>query len=135
MNRDLHPTDGARYLLEREAELDGGARARYRAAIYTPDAEFAVVFYNLLAKVLSDPQGRKGLMAATAANKARVRTQLATIVPDGGTDHMTALRTGLAIAASLVLLGLQLILTRLLIDGPLRVLGQPLVRSSAAGSE
>jgi hypothetical protein len=41
MNRDLHPTDGARYLLEREAELDRGARARYRVAIYTPDAAFA----------------------------------------------------------------------------------------------
>jgi hypothetical protein len=38
MDRDLHPTEGARYLLEREAELDGGARARYRAAIYTCDA-------------------------------------------------------------------------------------------------
>ena len=41
MQRDLRPTDGARYLLEREGELDGGARARYRAAIYTPDAEYA----------------------------------------------------------------------------------------------
>jgi hypothetical protein len=40
MNRDLHPTDGARYLLEREAELEAGARARYRAAIYTHDAAF-----------------------------------------------------------------------------------------------
>lgn len=40
MNRDLHPTEGARYLLERDAELEGGARARYRAAIYTRDAEF-----------------------------------------------------------------------------------------------
>jgi hypothetical protein len=41
VNRDLHPTDGARYLLERDDELEGGARARYRVAIYTPDAEFA----------------------------------------------------------------------------------------------
>jgi hypothetical protein len=41
VDRDLHPTDGARYLLERECELDGGARARYRAAIYTPGAEFS----------------------------------------------------------------------------------------------
>lgn len=40
MDRDLHPTDGARYLLERDGELHGGARARYRAAIYTPDAAF-----------------------------------------------------------------------------------------------
>jgi hypothetical protein len=39
MNRDLHPTDGARYLLELEGELDDG-RARYRVAIYTPDAAF-----------------------------------------------------------------------------------------------
>lgn len=40
MPRDLHPTDGARYLLERDGAGDG-ARARYRATIYTPDAEFA----------------------------------------------------------------------------------------------
>jgi hypothetical protein len=45
VNRDLHPTDGARYLLELDAAGgDGvgreGARARYRAAIYTPEAEF-----------------------------------------------------------------------------------------------
>jgi hypothetical protein len=43
MDRDLHPTDGARYLLERDGELDGGARARYRAAIYTPDAAFTAI--------------------------------------------------------------------------------------------
>lgn len=35
----LHPTAGARYVLERTA--DASARATYRAAIYTPDAEFA----------------------------------------------------------------------------------------------
>ncbi|HEY0989367.1 MAG TPA: hypothetical protein VGD80_20000 [Kofleriaceae bacterium] len=40
MHRDLHPTDGARYLLELDGELDGGRGARYRAAIYTPDAAF-----------------------------------------------------------------------------------------------
>ena len=41
--RDLHPSDGARYLLERDDTADGradGSTARYRAAIYTPDAEF-----------------------------------------------------------------------------------------------
>jgi hypothetical protein len=40
--RDLHPTDGARYLLERDpadGEADAHA-ARYRVTIYTPDAEF-----------------------------------------------------------------------------------------------
>ena len=57
-----------------------------------PDAQFAVIFYNLNARMLSDPQGKRGSMAATAPNKARVQTQMATIAPDGGTDHMTALR-------------------------------------------
>jgi len=60
-----------------------------------PDAQFAVIFYNLQARILNDPQGRKGLMAATAGNKARVQTQLATIAADGGTDHMLALREAL----------------------------------------
>ncbi len=36
MNRDLHPTEGARYLLERTA--DNGARATYRAVIYRPES-------------------------------------------------------------------------------------------------
>ncbi|NVB81642.1 MAG: hypothetical protein HOV81_24825 [Kofleriaceae bacterium] len=36
MNSSLTPTAGARYVLDREQELDGGARARYRATIYTP---------------------------------------------------------------------------------------------------
>ncbi|HEY4059453.1 MAG TPA: hypothetical protein VGM39_22700 [Kofleriaceae bacterium] len=39
MNRDLHPTEGARYLLERSS--DDGARATYRAVIYTPTTEHA----------------------------------------------------------------------------------------------
>ena len=45
MRRDLHPTDGARYLLERAGENEGGgevaARVRYRATIFTPDSAFA----------------------------------------------------------------------------------------------
>ena len=60
-----------------------------------PDAQFAVVFYNLRATVFADDQGHRGLMAATKAHKAQVRTQLASIVPDGGTDHMLALRAAL----------------------------------------
>ncbi len=60
-----------------------------------PDAYFAVIFYNLQARVLTDPQGRRGLMAATAPNKTRVQSQLTTVAPDGGTDHMSALREAL----------------------------------------
>ena len=61
-----------------------------------PDAKFAIVFYNLRATALADANGREGLMAATAANKARVANQLLQVKPDGGTDHMLALRTALA---------------------------------------
>ncbi len=67
-----------------------------------PDAQFAVIFYNLNARMLTDPQGLKGLMAATAPNKARVQTQLATIAPDGGTDHMSALREALKLKPEVI---------------------------------
>ena len=39
MSSDLHPSEGARFLLERER--DDGKRATYRASIYTPDAVFS----------------------------------------------------------------------------------------------
>lgn len=38
MRRNLHPTEGARFLFERTA--DEGPRARYRAQIYTPTELF-----------------------------------------------------------------------------------------------
>ncbi len=38
MNNSLTPTEGARFLFEREH--DEGARARYRVAIYTPGATY-----------------------------------------------------------------------------------------------
>ena len=41
-------------------------------------------------------------MAATKAHKAQVRTQLASIVPDGGTDHMLALRAALKIQPEVI---------------------------------
>ena len=58
----------------------------------SPDARFAVVFYNMDAKVFTDPAGRAGMMPATPSNKGRVRTLLAGIRADGGTDHMVALQ-------------------------------------------
>lgn len=57
-----------------------------------PEAQFAVIFYNLDAKVFTDPTGRPGMMAATPSNKARVRTLLSTVRPEGGTNHMQALK-------------------------------------------
>ena len=59
------------------------------------EARFAVVFYNLEARVFTDPSGRAGMMAATPSNKSRVRTLLSTVQPDGGTEHTQALRAAL----------------------------------------
>jgi hypothetical protein len=67
-----------------------------------PDAEFTVIFYNLVATMLTDADGRRGLMSATSTNKTRMRTQLAAINPDGGTDHMAALRTALALKPEVI---------------------------------
>ncbi|WP_165070680.1 vWA domain-containing protein [Paludisphaera rhizosphaerae] len=60
-----------------------------------PDVGFSVTFYDLNARKLTDAQGRRGIMQATAANKSRVRAQLAAVAPFGGTDHLLALRTAL----------------------------------------
>jgi hypothetical protein len=67
-----------------------------------PDARFSVIFYNLKVRVFTDPGGQQGLMPATMSNKTRVRNQLLTVGPDGGTDHMLALRTALALKPEVV---------------------------------
>jgi hypothetical protein len=67
-----------------------------------PDAHFAVIFYNLQTRTLTDPQGRKGMMAATTSNKSRVQTQLEVVQPLGGTDHMFALRDALKLKPEVI---------------------------------
>lgn len=67
-----------------------------------PDARFSIIFYSLKVRVLADPSGNQGMMPATTANKARVENQLQTVGPDGGTDHMLALRTALGLHPEVV---------------------------------
>jgi hypothetical protein len=67
-----------------------------------PDALFSVIFYNLRARIFADPSGQQGLMPATTANKVRVQSQLQTVAPDGGTDHMVALRTALGLKPEVI---------------------------------
>ena len=68
----------------------------------TPEARFAVIFYNIDATVLNDSAGRPGMMAATPANKELVRVLLKSIQPDAGTDHMLALKTALALRPEVI---------------------------------
>lgn len=67
-----------------------------------PDVQFAVIFYNLSASVFADPRGRRGMMAATPENKGRISADLASVLPDGGTDHMVALRAALALRPEVI---------------------------------
>jgi von Willebrand factor type A domain len=67
-----------------------------------PDAQFAAIFYNFQAIMLTDPLGHRGLMAATVSNKSRVRAQLERIPPFGGTDHMLALREALKLKPEVI---------------------------------
>jgi hypothetical protein len=67
-----------------------------------PDARFGLIFYNLSAFNPLDPQGKPGLLTATAANKDLVRRQLAPVVPDGGTEHMLALNAALSLHTEVI---------------------------------
>ncbi len=67
-----------------------------------PDVQFAVIFYNLNARILTEDQGHEGLIAATAANRKQVQSQIAKVTPDGGTNLMSALRTALALKPEVI---------------------------------
>ena len=67
-----------------------------------PDSEFAIVFYNLESRILADALGNQGLMKPSGANMASVTAQIAEIQPSGGTDHMVALRTALALKPEVI---------------------------------
>jgi RNA polymerase sigma factor (sigma-70 family) len=66
------------------------------------ESRFAVILYNLSTRVLVDADSQQGLMAATAANKAAVKSQLTEIYPLGGTDHMLALRAASALKPEVI---------------------------------
>jgi hypothetical protein len=67
-----------------------------------PDAQFGVIFYNLRAFNPIDPHGQPALMAATVANKELVRRKLIPVIPDGGTEHMLALRAALSLHTEVI---------------------------------
>ncbi len=66
------------------------------------DVKFGVIFYNQSATVFTDPAGRNDLMTASNSNKARVRTHLTKVAPFGGTDHVLAFRTALAMKPEVI---------------------------------
>ncbi|MBA3457127.1 MAG: hypothetical protein H0T42_28850 [Deltaproteobacteria bacterium] len=67
MSRNLHPTEGARFLLERTTEQD--TRATYRASVYTRDSVFTAV-----ATVDEDGTAELGPTGAPGDLDERMRT-------------------------------------------------------------
>lgn len=74
--RDLHPSDGARYLLERDGAADGPT-ARYRAVIYTPDAAFTAT-----AALGDDGSAELGPSGAPDELHARLATMVRLVARD-----------------------------------------------------
>lgn len=77
MSRDLHPTEGARYLLERTA--DDGERATYRASIYTPAAVFTAT-----ATVTADGGVELGATGAPGELDERLAIMVKLLARDAG---------------------------------------------------
>jgi hypothetical protein len=69
-----------------------------------PDARFGLLLYTTKYSVFPDASGRRALMPATAANKERVRTRLAQVRPDEGTDPGPAVEQALAMRPEVVFL-------------------------------
>ncbi|MFM1802077.1 MAG: hypothetical protein RJA81_1429, partial [Planctomycetota bacterium] len=65
------------------------------------DARIGVVFYNQMTNRL-ELSGSTGLVPATESNKAQVEKLLARISPEGGTDHMEALKIGMAMRPEVI---------------------------------
>lgn len=65
------------------------------------EARIAVIFYNQVPKRI-EVGGSANLVPATESNKAEVETQLARLLPEGGTDHMEALRIALAMKPEVI---------------------------------
>jgi hypothetical protein len=76
--RDLHPTDGARYLLERDG-AGAAPRVTYRATIYTPDAAFAAT-----ASLGSDGSVDVSASGAPAELHARLVSMAKLVARDAG---------------------------------------------------
>ncbi len=66
-----------------------------------PEARFAVVFYNQVPKRI-EVGGSESLVPATESNKAQVEKQLERLLPEGGTDHMEALRIAMAMKPEVI---------------------------------
>jgi hypothetical protein len=65
------------------------------------EAEFAVIFYNREAELLT-VCGQPGLLPATAENRATVARLVEEIHAEGGTDHVAALRRAVALGPDVI---------------------------------
>lgn len=84
MSRNLHPTEGARFLLERL--VDEGASATYRATVFTPSSSFVATAALAEAgtAVLAAPTGAPGDLDERLVTMAKLVARDATRRRDDG---------------------------------------------------
>ena len=67
-----------------------------------PEAQFQVIFYNLRPEMVPVGGSVKRLLYATDTNKARVSGYLDTVIADGGTEHVPALKMALGLGPDVI---------------------------------
>lgn len=90
------------YVMDRSGSMSNHrainvAKAELKSSLQSLDATqmFQVVFYNTGALEMRQPSDKRKLYAATEINRTIARQFIDTVSPDGGTNHMPALRMAL----------------------------------------
>jgi hypothetical protein len=98
------------YVIDRSGSMGGSAEAALRAAkqeltrsmeAIEETHQFQIVFFNQDAKAFN-PAGERRLAFGTAHNKRIAQNFMATIIPDGGTEHEPALMMALSMKPDVI---------------------------------
>ena len=67
-----------------------------------PESQFQVIFYNLRPEMVPVGGPAKRLVSATDANKTRTAQYIDSVIADGGTDHLPALKMALSLRPDVI---------------------------------
>ena len=102
------PGRGAKfvYVIDRSASMNLAlplARTELIASLHLlpPTVEYQIVYYDLTPRLL-EFEGKTGMLPATQENKTRTARLLDTLRPEGGTDHVRALKQALTLNPQII---------------------------------